>query len=325
MTLTSGRPITAVEVPSVIRLRSGTAKSVLAARGLELAPAGASQSELSVGSVVRQRPAAGTLVPRGTSVSVDTAIAVVPPTVAVPNFVGARINRVPRMPEARSLQIRARYAAPTRDSEDSVVVAQSLSVGARVPIGSAITLTVSQRQRARLASLRIEPESVSIAAHDSVRLTVVGVMSDGSRIAVAPSWAATMGRITSDGRYFATGETGRVVVAAAFGGVATTSIIRVKRGPLPWWWIPVIAVVVASLGWGVWRLIDWWRRPPTPPTPPVPPLAFTYDFKAPSIDTEITVTEGHGSNLSLVSYAGESVHALEPAGVELFDEENIHG
>ena len=308
----------------------------LSLRGVEIASA-----EGRPDTVVGQSPAARAIVRRGDEViltggrpittvvspprvKVDTAVP--PPLVAVPDFVGIRIGRVSSVPRAKLFRISTRYLAPTPDAADSVVAAQSLASGSRVSAGSAITLTVSQRQAVRMMSLRIEPDSVSIVPHDSVQLTGIGVMSDGSRIAVTPSWAATMGSVTLDGRYIAAGETGRAIVAAAYRGLATTSIVRVERPPTPWWLIAAIAVAVAGLSVGAWL---YWHRPPPPPPPspppPVPPLAFTYDLDAPSIETEITATAGHGSNLSLVSYAGESVQAIEPVGVQLFDEENTHG
>ena len=324
-------------VPRVVGLSIDAAAAVLQGARLASTTTIRELTEGRDGTVVEQSPEAGQAAEPGSSVALTVARVVEPPIaipetlVAVPNFVGLRIDGVPNTPGADSLRVVARYAAPTRESGDSIVVAQSLAAGARVPIGSAITLTVSQREVAQLTSLRIEPDSVSIAVRDSVRLSLVGVMSDGSLIAVTPAWTASTGSIASDGRYVATGASSRVVVTATFNGLAATSVIRVEAIPppssWPWWWIPVIAGVVAALGWGAWRLLSRPDPRPTPPsTPaPVPPLAFTYDVETPSIETEITATHGHGSSLSLVSYAGQSDHAIEPEGVALFNEESTHG
>ena len=333
-------------MPDLVGRPLGEARRFLTQAGLALQGIGVAPAEGKPDTVVAQSPVARAIVRRGDEVTltrgrpittvvavpprvrVDTAVP--PPLVEVPKFIDTRIDRVSNVPGAKSFRFSTRYLAPTRDAADSVVAAQSLAPGSRVAAGSAITLTVSQRQPPRMTSLQIEPDSVTIAPHDSVRLRGVGVMSDGSRIAVTPSWAATIGSVTSDGRYVATDERGRAIVAAAYRGFATTSVVRVEGPRTPWWLIAAIAISLAGLGCGAWHI---WLRPwpwappppPPPPPPPVPPIAFTYELDAPSIETEITATAGHGSNLSLVSYAGESVHAIEPTGVQLFDEENTHG
>jgi hypothetical protein len=48
-------------------------------------------------------------------------------------------------------------------------------------------------------------------------------------------------------------------------------------------------------------------------------LHFTYDYKAQEPKVELTAPQGHGSEISLVSYPGESTHAIDPASVRLFD------
>lgn len=318
-------------MPDLVGQPIEEARGILAESGLILQRLEIATVDGRPDTAVAQSPAAGSPVRRGDPVTLTNGrpITAVPALVAVPNFVGVRIDGVPNILGADSLRIVARYVAPARESDDSIVVAQSLASGARVPIGSAITLTVSQRQVAQLTSLRIT-DRASIAVGDSVRLSVVGVMSDGSVIAVTPAWTASTGSIASDGRYVATGASGRVVVTATFNGLAATSVIRVEAVPppsWPWWWIPAIAGVVAAIGWAAWRLLARPHPLPTPPStpPPVPPLAFTYDVEVPSVETAITATHGHGSSLSLVSYAGESDHAIEPAGVELFNAESTHG
>jgi hypothetical protein len=89
---------------------------------------------------------------------------------------------------------------------------------------------------------------------------------------------------------------------------------------------------VLGLGWGIWRHF----QKPEPPTrattrqpepasrapqssPSPPPLNFTYDYKAQEPKVELTAQQGHGSEISLVSYPGESTHAIEPASVKLLD------
>ena len=315
-------------MPDLVGRPLEQARGILAESGLILQRLEIATVDGRPDTAVAQSPAAGSPVRRGDPVTLTNGrpVTAVSAVVAVPNFVGVRIDGVPKIPGADSLRIVARYAAPARKSRDSIVVAQSLAAGARVPIGSAISLTVSQRQVAQLTSLRVS-DSVSIAVGESVRLSVLGVMSDGSLIAVTPAWTASTGSIASDGRYVATGASGRVVVTATFRGLAATSVIRVvPRSSWSWWWISAIAGVVAAIGWGAWRLLARPDPLPTPPsTAPVPPLAFTYDVEVPSVETEITATHGHGSSLSLVSYAGDSDHSIEPAGVELFNAESTHG
>jgi hypothetical protein len=48
-------------------------------------------------------------------------------------------------------------------------------------------------------------------------------------------------------------------------------------------------------------------------------LNFTYNYKAQEPKIELTAAQGHGSEISLVSYPGESTHAIEPASAKLFD------
>jgi beta-lactam-binding protein with PASTA domain len=293
-------------------------------------------TEGSDGTVVEQSPEAGQPAESGSSVAL-TVVRVVERQFAMPDLIGRPIDEARRVIADSGLVLQ-RLEIATAEGRPDTAVGQSPAAGSLVRRGDAVTLTNGRPITVvapQLSSLRIEPDSVSIAVRDSVRLSVVGVMSDGSLTAVTPAWTASTGSIASDGRYVATGASGRVVVTATFNGLAATSVIRVEPmappppppSSWPWWWIPAIAAVVAALGWGAWRLLARPDPPTTPPStpPPVPPLAFTYDVEAPSVETEITATHGHGSSLSLVSHAGESDHAIEPEGVELFNAESTHG
>jgi beta-lactam-binding protein with PASTA domain len=313
-------------VPQVVGLTVDAATTALERAHLVVGtPTVKELTEGNDGTVLEQNPQAGDSTSPGTSVAL-TVVRVVAPqpiTVVVPDFTGTRIDQVSSVAGAEPLSITSRFSKPRRDAQDSIVTAQSLPAGSRVPIGTQITLTVSLRQAPRLVAIRIEPDNTSIASSDSVRLTVVGVMSDGSQIAVRPSWRVSTGSISSDGLYAATGASGRVVVIAQFAGLTTSSLIQVVPVPFPPLWLLILAITVgvAALGWGVRRFLRWRQKPPIP----VPPPVFEYKLDVPGIDTRITDTHGHGLELSLASHAGETDHALELAGAQLFNEENTHG
>jgi hypothetical protein len=182
-----------------------------------------------------------------------------------------------------------------------------------------VELTVSQRGTVRMLRLTVVPESISIASGDTVRMTAIAHMSDGTQSQVVATWTASSGNIAGDGRFIAGKSMSRVIVTASQGGQSATAVIRVSTTP-PWWRIVFIAAGLAGLGL-IGRLA--WRH--FHPIQPPPPLAFTYDYELPAPVTEIATSGGHGPDLSLVSYPGESEHTIEPRGVTLFDEEKSYG
>jgi hypothetical protein len=229
--------------------------------------------------------------------------------------------------EAGSLKIETRFEPPALGARDSVVASQSVEPNTRVPVGSPIVLSVSQREAVRLQGLTIEPGSVSLHPGDTVRLRAIGRMTDGTQSAVAATWVASAGSIAPDGLYSAGPAMGRVNVVAGVGTLTATAVISVigtPASPIPWWLIAVIAVGIAGVGWGIWR---YFHPPPPPPPPPpiVPPLAFTYYPEMPELDTTLSAPRGHGPELSLESHADDGVQTLQLTGPKLFDEENVNG
>ena len=113
------------------------------------------------------------------------------------------------------------------------------------------------------------------------------------------------------------------MVTASQGGQSGIAVIRVETSRPPW----LIALIVAGLaGLGVIGRLVWRHlHPSTAANAAPPPLTFTYDYKLPRPTTEIETSGGHGPDLALVSYAGESEHTIEPRGVKLFDEEKSYG
>jgi len=118
-----------VEVPDLARRAVADAPGLLGERGLKLAKI------TGEGDVIRdQRPRAGELVPRGTSVSVSVEVGVRPqPLVVVPNLVGRSVSEAQAIVEALNLTLNVA-------SDEGTVVEQAPQAGTLVPRNSIVSV-----------------------------------------------------------------------------------------------------------------------------------------------------------------------------------------
>ena len=362
-----------VTVPSVIDSSLSAARAVMSDAGFacnatNIAGVVSSPSDI----VMRQIPAPKRLMPIRTPCMLYVKSAPVPPVPEViARFPMPELTGLP-VAEAQALADKARLviiSLQTADAEgrpdtvidqtprvgtmvsegDSVIlikgrpislVAQNPSAGERVPPGSSVTVdtAVPAPKPPQIVRLTIVPDGISIAAGDTVRMTALAQMSDGSQTQVAATWTASTGNITSNGVFVADASMTRVTVTASQNGQSATAVIRVSAPPPPpaplppppppHWPLALLAAALATLGaigGVVWKRLHRPDPPPRPPPLPPPPLAFTYDCQFVEIETDLSAPAGHGPELALVSHTGESEHAIEPHGVKLIDEENSHG
>ena len=292
----------AFRMPNLVGLTIADARATSAKAGLTIGSLKIANAEGRPDTIVGQTPVAGAAVRSGDTVT----------------LVAGRANRVVATPPVTTPPVTTPPVANPQTPNPTV---------ANPPRSTAPANPASppqappQRETVRTLRLTIVPESISIHFGDTVRMTAIAHMSDGTQSQVAATWTATGGNIAGDGRFIAGKSMSRVVVTASQGGQSGIAVIRVETSRPPW----LIALVVAGLaGLGVIGRLVWRStRPPLPPTPP--PLAFTYDYELSPPVTEIATSGGHGPDLALVSYAGDSEYTIEPRGVKLFDEEKSYG
>ena len=102
--------------------------------------------------------------------------------------------------------------------------------------------------------LTIVPESISIHFGDTVRMTAIAHMSDGTQSQVAATWTASGGNIAGDGRFIAGNSMSRVVVTASQGGQSAIAVIRVEHVATM---VAIVFVAAGLAGLGVIGRLVW--------------------------------------------------------------------
>lgn len=129
----------AVVVPRVVGIDSGVARTRLAQQGLELTIAEERFSSLPEGTVIEQRPAPGTEIQNGETVTV--VVSAGSEDFAMPDLVGAGLAFARGQLEDKGLEIRV-VAEPSDQTSDTVL-ATSPAAGSSMRTGDVVTLTVS--------------------------------------------------------------------------------------------------------------------------------------------------------------------------------------
>ncbi|HEY3079228.1 MAG TPA: PASTA domain-containing protein [Chloroflexota bacterium] len=155
-------------VPNLVGQSAAAARSALSALGLTLADGGGQESDQPAGTVVSQAPAAGTRVTVGSAV---TLVLAVPRTVLVPGVVGRPLA------EARDVVRTAGLApvdgTPREGTEPpGTIVAQNPAGGARVTLGSNVTLTAATPRTALVPALVGQTVAAARAALAQLGLTL---------------------------------------------------------------------------------------------------------------------------------------------------------
>jgi hypothetical protein len=158
---------------------------------------------------------------------------------------------------------------------------------------SVVTITVPVTAPApTLASVILSPASTSLSTGNTKQFAAYGRNSVGDSIAVAVTYAATGGTISSTGLYTAgsTGGTFRVVAAAS--GISDTSVVTVSApAPSP------TPVVGSGLPFGPYRLMG--------STSTTTPFTLSADFNSPSnIVTQISNARSKGVHIMLAMTGG---------------------
>jgi beta-lactam-binding protein with PASTA domain len=137
-------PPTTVAVPNVIGLTEGAAASSLGVSNLVLGVVTTATNAASVGQVLLETPAAGTVVPIGSVVTltVSSGPAPLPTTVAVPNVVGKFRSVASTDLVAAQLTV-GRVTGSANTAPQGLVLTQTPAAGTVVEIGRAVDLVVS--------------------------------------------------------------------------------------------------------------------------------------------------------------------------------------
>jgi beta-lactam-binding protein with PASTA domain len=180
------------EVPSLLRLRPNQVSDVLALRRLVTGESRVVQSEAQEGTIIDQRPVPGQRVPKGSTVSISVATALLVP---VPELRGLNVSSaLPAIRDGRlrrgGLEERDRFDVPT-----GTVLDQRPLPGEAVRVGSPINLTVASvwtevpslaqadtnRIRGLLARYQLVPGEFSSIQSEAREGAVVGQQPEAGR------------------------------------------------------------------------------------------------------------------------------------------------
>lgn len=152
--VSTGRPGEKVDVPQVENRSEREALTILREAGLNPRSSSRAPSEdVEAGKAIRTDPAAGQSVEKGSEVTLylSSGSEAPPPTVDVPNLVGARIDDARARLEALDLKAEA-MPVPSSQPEGTVT-AMDPSAGAAVAAGQVVTLEVSDGSLVRAPDL----------------------------------------------------------------------------------------------------------------------------------------------------------------------------
>ena len=139
---TTSTTTASTKVPSVVALSQTAAQRRLRTAGFRVRTAYVASSKPS-GTVVAQRPAAGTTLRRGTAVRINVSTGPSPQTAkAVPDVTGEDEATARSDLEAAGFRVSVVDEPTTDQNEDGIVVDEDPVAGTRVPTGSLVTIYV---------------------------------------------------------------------------------------------------------------------------------------------------------------------------------------
>jgi beta-lactam-binding protein with PASTA domain len=133
----------AIEVPSVLGLPAQSARALIESRGLMFV-VGEERDDLKVpaGNIVAQKPLEGSRIERGQSV--DVVVAKAPLPVKVPVLVGMALGDAKLRIETAKLTLGKVTEDNSAEVKPGNIIAQSMTEGSEVKVGTAIDLVVSK-------------------------------------------------------------------------------------------------------------------------------------------------------------------------------------
>ncbi len=157
-----------VVVPDLTERSEQEARGLLEGLELRLGNVASQEARQPVGSVLSQRPAAGSRVPIGTGVDLMVAE---PVTVPVPDLVGQPEGRARQQLSDFELAVGSTSRRESRQQTGNVL-AQSIEPGVRVVIGTSLDLVIAEPVRVTVPEVVGRSEADATAAITAVELTV---------------------------------------------------------------------------------------------------------------------------------------------------------
>jgi beta-lactam-binding protein with PASTA domain len=209
-------------VPDVVGQRTDAATRRVVANGFRV-QVGRAPSERPRGVVIRQRPASGTTLERGETVTLVASEG--PPTVEVPDLVGLPLAQAFRRVEAAELRPQARRVFSPRPR--GRVMRQQPAAGDEVERDSVVLLTVS-RGPGRVAV----PNIVGLNQTEAVaRLEAAGLRANVARVPAADPTGTVVAQSPPSGRQVARGSGVRVNVSRGSSATTTTTTTTTTARP----------------------------------------------------------------------------------------------
>jgi serine/threonine-protein kinase len=142
VTLVVSRGPQKLAVPDVVGRNRDDAQRALQAAGLQVTFTDREDATKDPGTVLEMSPAAGTQVPKGSTVNLI--VAKQPKQVAVPDVTTNAVNDAVNALEQAGFGVRQKEKKTTNPDEDGIVLAQNPSGGQKKDRGSRVTITVGR-------------------------------------------------------------------------------------------------------------------------------------------------------------------------------------
>ena len=143
ITVNISKGVEAGTIPNVIGKTQGDAIFLIESNGYTRGGISEENSDMPVGIVIRQSPAAGTEAEDGTSISlvISKGPAAVP--AVVPTLIGLDVDAAKALLERENLALGEISYAPSNDYEQNIVMGQGATPGSSVLTGTKIGITIS--------------------------------------------------------------------------------------------------------------------------------------------------------------------------------------
>lgn len=133
----------AVEVPSVLGLSAQSARALMESRGLMFVVGEEREdAKIPAGNIVAQRPMEGSRIERGQAV--DVTVAKAPALVKAPALIGMALSEAKLRAETAKLVVGKVVEENSAEVKPGNVIAQSLTEGSELKVGTVIDLVVSK-------------------------------------------------------------------------------------------------------------------------------------------------------------------------------------
>lgn len=131
-----------IAVPDVVGTSRSQAARLIRAAGLEVGTASEEPSEKPAGQVIRQNPAAGSQVAKGSAV--DIVVSLGPPPKIVPSVVGNDLPTATDRLSAEGFKVTSQSCYSPNPTQTGKVVSQTPPAGSKVEDGSTVTVVIAQ-------------------------------------------------------------------------------------------------------------------------------------------------------------------------------------